>query len=107
MNSHQLFDDIDVEINHFNTLYPNIYDDSSSQYYTSDSFNQSFPGSDSKDFNIIHLNIHSVTSHGDEFYSFLENLNVNFESYAHHYTIKVIKGQPMSYLFNQFHCTLG
>ena len=79
MNSQQIFNDIDVEINHFNALYPNISDDSSSQYYTSDSFNQNFQDNSFNDFKIIHLNIHSIAAHGDEFYSFLTNLNVNFD----------------------------
>ena len=42
MASHQILDNIDAEINHFNALYPNISGDNSSKYYTCESFNQAF-----------------------------------------------------------------
>ena len=55
MNSHQIFDDIDAEINHFNTLYPNI-SDSSCKYYTCDLFNREFQDIEQTDLKLIHLN---------------------------------------------------
>ena len=79
MYSHQFLDDIDAEINHFNALYPNISDDSLSQYYSCDSFNQAFDDITSKDFKIIHINIRSVATNGENFQHFLSNLNIRFD----------------------------
>ena len=66
MTNNQIFDDIDAELNHFNALYPNTFDDSSCQYYSNDNFNLNFQNIVPTDFKIFHINIRSIAAHGEE-----------------------------------------
>ena len=79
MTNNQIFDDIDAELNHFNALYPNTFDDSSCQYYSNDNFNLNFQNIVPTDFKIIHINIRSIAAHGEELGGYLKTLNARFD----------------------------
>ena len=67
-------------MNHFNVLYPNTFDDTSSQYYNSNNFNLAFPDIAPTDFKVIHINIRSIAAHGDELDGYLKTLNIRFDA---------------------------
>ena len=64
-------------MNHFNVLYPNTFDDTSSQYYNSNNFNLAFPDIAPTDFKVIHINIRSIAAHGEELDGYL---NIRFDA---------------------------
>ena len=78
--TNQILNDIDAELNHFNVLYPNTFDNTTSQYYNSNSFHLAFPDIAPTDFKVIHINIRSIAAHGEELDGYLKTLNTRFEA---------------------------
>ena len=72
-------DEIDVDTNHFDILFPSIASSQNNQYYDIDSFNSSFSINGMNDLSVIHLNIRSIAANGDRFAVFLSTLNLNFD----------------------------
>ena len=70
MNINDIFGDIDVETNHFNAVYPNLFENQRNQYYTTDKFNDNF-SFNNRDLSIFHLNIRSLSKNGDNLDAFL------------------------------------
>ena len=56
-----IFDDIDVELNHFQEIYPNLSNSESSNYYNLETFNK-LPGKNKNDLSIFYQNIRSLNS---------------------------------------------
>ena len=52
--------DIDIDVNHFNHLYPSISSSYSNQYYDSNKFNSSFCMNGVNDLSVLHLNIEEL-----------------------------------------------
>ena len=73
------FQDIDVDLNHFNELYPNLIINSRNQYYNVDSFNDNFGMNDVCDLSVFHLNIRSISRNGDSLITYLSCLKRSFD----------------------------
>ena len=71
--------DLDIDINHFDQLYPSITSSYNNQYYDSNKFNSSFSVNGVNDLRVIHLNIRSISANGDSFVAFLSTLNLSFD----------------------------
>ena len=72
-----LFDDIDADRNHFEYLYPDLYDDDCSNYYNIENFNEI--GINSKtDLLLLNFNIRSLSANFDLFNGFHSLLNKKF-----------------------------
>ena len=72
-------EDIDVDLNHFNQLYPTFQQSTNNQYFDSNKFNTKFNEHNDKNLNIIHFNARSMNANGDGFSSFLSTLNIKFD----------------------------
>ena len=72
-------DDIDIDLHHYNQLYPSLAISYNNQYYDSNKFNSSFCVNGVNDLRVIHLNIRSLSANGDNFVAFLSTLNLNFD----------------------------
>ena len=73
-----LINDIEVQANHFNELYPEMLGDIQSKYYGIDEFKSAITKS-SRDIAVIHLNIRSLYAKLDDFMTSLGDLNCNFD----------------------------
>ena len=69
----------DVDLNHFNGLYPSLQTSRENQYFDSDKFNSVFCSDGAKDFSILHLNIRSIRANGDALILYLSSLNSKFD----------------------------
>ena len=74
----ELNNSIDPDDNDFTDLYSSLEGDISSQYYDSNSFNDSKPSSSCKCFSVINLNVNSIGANSDKFLSFLSTLDPKF-----------------------------
>lgn len=72
-----ILDDIDVDVNHFNTLYPD-FTALSSQYYDVEKFNAQ--NICEYDFKIMHLNIRSLNANYDLFHAYNNSFNITFDA---------------------------
>ena len=72
-----ILDDIDIDSNHLNVLYPNLNDTETSKYYDSNSFNELNINSN-KDLVLLNLNIRSLSANYDLFQGFLNLFNKQF-----------------------------
>ena len=73
-----IFDDIDVELNHFQELYPNLNDNETSKYYNVDNYNK-LPPKHKSDLNILYQNIRSLNCNYDNISGFLDSINAKFD----------------------------
>ena len=74
------FDDIDVDLNHFENLYPNLIHNRNNQYYDDDRFNSTLASNDCvRDLSVVHLNIRSINANGSDFITYLSLLNRKFD----------------------------
>jgi len=74
------FDEIDIDTNHFDDLYPGLLNNRNDQYFNHERFNSSFCATDnSKSFSVVHLNINSMHKNGPDFIGYLSLLNLNFD----------------------------
>ena len=73
------FDNIDVDLNHFNELYPSLQTSRENQYFDSDKFNRVFFSDGGRDLSLIHLNIRSIRANGDAFILYLSLLKRKFD----------------------------
>ena len=71
--------DLDIDINHFDQLYPSIASSYNNQYYDSNKFNSSFSVNGVNDLKAIHVNIRSLAANGDSFVAYLATLNLKFD----------------------------
>ena len=71
--------DLDVDLNFFNELYPNYGEDSYNFYYSSERFNEKFSSANISDFSLIHVNIRSLSKNGEDFSYLLSILKVKFD----------------------------
>lgn len=58
------FRDIDIDLNHFNQILPNISLENNNQYYVDVRFNNDFCVNGERDLSILHLNIRSISRNG-------------------------------------------
>ena len=72
------FIDIDADLNHFQTLYPDLYNENQSQYYDLDKFN-SINFQSNTDLAIIHINARSICSNFDQFCALFTILKHKFD----------------------------
>ena len=79
MSSSVILEDIDIELNHFNNIYPDIHANQAIQYFTTETFQTQFPNLKPCDLSIIHLNIRSIYANGSVFCSYLETLKSKFD----------------------------
>ena len=68
---------IDPDVNHFSSLFPDLQSDFNSQYYSTDKFNSTIEVS-SNCLSTMHLNIRSLYHKIDDLQVFLNQLNVKF-----------------------------
>ena len=76
MNDH--FSLLDPEINHFNSLYPDLNSDATCRYYDFDSFNSQITNS-ANGLSIFHINICSLFNKFEELGEVLGMLNLEFD----------------------------
>ena len=76
-NNPNIFDELDADLNHINSLYPNLNDTNSSLYYSYAKLNHACSKDMSK-FSIIHFNIRSILPKIDEIRSELSLLEFPF-----------------------------
>ena len=74
-----LFQEIDIDINHFNEIFPNLSLGDASQYYNNDRFNDLFCMNDKRDLSVLHLNIRSMSRNGDCLITYLSLLDRKFD----------------------------
>ena len=74
MSSKEILENIDIELNHFNKIYPDIHANQAIQYFSTETFQTQFPNLKPCDLSAIHLNIRSIHANGSEFCSHLETL---------------------------------
>ena len=74
------FDNIDVDLNHFDDLYHNLFQNSDNQYYDVERFNNSFSVECSRDLSVAHLNIASLSKNGPDLIAYLSLLNRKFDA---------------------------
>ena len=72
-----ILDDIDVENNHLNILYPDLNDNEKCKYYDINSFNE-LKINPNNDLLLINLNVRSLCANLDLFYGFKELINKKF-----------------------------
>ena len=75
--NNELFNDIDVDLNHFNEIYPDLNDANINQYYDSKSFNDL--NLNKNDFRLFHHNIRSLNKNLDQLSALLSTLNSKFD----------------------------
>ena len=73
----QLFDNIDVDLQYFQELYPNLNNENTQQYFDISQFNDNYTKGDG-DLNIFHINIRSLYSNLDDINSFLQLIKYKF-----------------------------
>ena len=73
-----IFNDIDVELNHFQEIYPNLSNSESSNYYNLETFNK-LPGKNKNDLSIFYQNIRSLNSNYDNVSDLLSSLECKFD----------------------------
>ena len=75
-----MVEDIDVDSDFYDT-YPSIHNDQSKQYYDANEFNALIHDCDdpSSTLKVLNLNIQSLSAKEDNFLSYFETLNVNFD----------------------------
>ena len=69
-----ILDDVDIDSNHLNVLYPKLNDDDACKYYDTSSFNKLKIDS-SSDLLLLNLNIRSLSAHFDLFHGFSKLLD--------------------------------
>ena len=70
---------IDIDVNHFNEVFPNLSLGNDNQYFDYCRFNDVFSMNAGRDLSIMHLNIRSISRNGDCLISYLSLLNRNFD----------------------------
>lgn len=70
--------DIDVDLNYFNEIYPDLNNESQSKYYDVDSFRLEFRKSP-KNFAVFHLNVRSLCNKLDKLNTLLDLLGYKFD----------------------------
>ena len=60
MNSNVILENIDIELNHLNNIYPDNYDNQAIQYFTTHTSQTQFQNCKPCDLSAIHLNIRSI-----------------------------------------------
>ena len=73
-----ILNDIDVDINHFNELYPCLTHDNQSNYYDADKFNAGC-GAGEGDFMLMHWNARSLFPKVEELTTLLSSLYSRFD----------------------------
>ena len=73
-----IFEDIDVEINHLQELYPNLNNIENSMYHNVDSFNK-LPTKQKNDLNILYQNIRSLNANYDNIIALMCTLTNKFD----------------------------
>ena len=79
MSSNVILENIDIELNHFNNIYPDIHANQAIQYFSTETFQTQFPNLKPCDLSVIHLNIRSIHANGSVFCSYLETLKSKFD----------------------------
>ena len=77
-NNNDFLDNIDVELNHFQDVYPNLNCKENSKYYNIDNYNKSTSNNNS-DLKIFHQNIRSLNANYDYILGLFNSLNVQFD----------------------------
>ena len=70
---------IDIDVNHFNEVFPNLSLGNDNQYFDYCRFNDVFSMNAGRDLSIMHLNIRSISRNGDCLISYLSLLNRKFD----------------------------
>ena len=78
MDDNIFFNDIDVDVNHLNTIFPDFQSQNQSSYYDSNKFN-TLLNHNNDNFSILNLNIRSLTANIDILNAFLCSLNIKFD----------------------------
>ena len=73
-----IFSEIDADINHFQDIYPDLFNENSSKYYDINSFN-SIDFNSNHDLAIIHINARSLNANFDQFYALFDILKIKFD----------------------------
>ena len=83
MPQSDILNEIDIDSNHFDTIYPNLLENRANQYFNTSQFNQSYNewnGAGDENFSLVHANIRSLSANGDEFAVYMETLDVRFNA---------------------------
>ena len=72
------FTDIDIDLNHFQNVYPDLFNENHSQYYNIDQFN-SLNVKCNSDFSVIHINARSIGANFDQFCALFDILKCKFD----------------------------
>ena len=83
MPQSDILNEIDIDSNHFDTIYPNLLENRTNQYFNTSQFNQSYNewnGAGDGNFSLVHANIRSLSANGDEFAAYMETLDVRFNA---------------------------
>lgn len=76
--SPSIFDDVDIDLNHLNRIYPEYNSIKSSLYYNADKFNEEYQ-KDKSDLSVFHLNVRSIMLKADEIQAELSTFNIDFD----------------------------
>ena len=79
MSTTPILEDIDVEINHFNNAFSDVLDNQNCLYNNRESFNGDFNELNQSDLSRIQSNVRSLAANGDDFYSCVITLSLNFD----------------------------
>ena len=74
-----IFNEIDIDINHFDEIFPNLSLGDTSQYYDDVRFNDLFGVNGGRDLSVLHLNIRSMSRNGDCLITHLSLLDRKFD----------------------------
>ena len=81
MNDNHIFDDIDADINHLNSLFPHLNSEQESLYYDSERFNRDIIYN-KNNFSLINLNIRSLMANEDAFNALICSLRTRFDVFC-------------------------
>ena len=74
-----IFNEIDIDINHFDEIFPNLSLGDTSQYYDDVRFNDLFGVNGGRDLSVLHLNVRSMSRNGDCLITHLSLLDRKFD----------------------------
>ena len=77
-NFDNIFDDIDPDLNFFNSNYRQLYENTTSNYYTEGKLNNALESYHHNCFSMMHLNVRSLPRHHDQLTEYLQTLNIEF-----------------------------
>ena len=83
MLQYDISNEIDIDSNYFDPIYPNLLENRENQYVNTSQLNQSnneWNGASDRNFSSVHADIRSLSANGDEFAACMETLDVRFDA---------------------------